>query len=183
MLTVKETPKEPCCEKCGQSLPQPPPLTISERIDRLAETVKHLMLGRTLRHFLADIVEVLRELEKRPVFNYTLTQPPVPIFPPTLPPNGTIPWTPDKTYIGDPPPNHWPTTTCRNTNEGLANASTPDNPPKPVFLTGMSVAPRRVFNDAPAGQPTAVSDATGYVEPAPTPAIVRARLRDSLGGE
>lgn len=131
-----ETPKEPCCEKCGQSLPTPPPLTTRERIERLAKVIAGLKPS-LCKVALADIAEILTELESRPQLSFT----------PTLPPIQTVPWNPPiyppavPTYptTGDPLPSRWPTVTCRN-------------------------APEKT--SYPHAKIEAVSDATGYVPPA-----------------
>lgn len=135
-----ETPKEPCCEKCGQSLPAPPPLTTRERIERLAKVIAGLKPS-LCKVALADIAEILTELEARPAVNFNpLWSPPIQtaplpnVYPPIYPPaSPTYPTT------GDPLPSRWPTVTCRNAAEKTSY---------------------------PHAKIEAVSDATGYVPPA-----------------
>jgi len=133
MLSV-EKPKEPCCEKCGQSLPQPPPLTVSGKIEEMRKMTNALVSIKTRALFLL-LAEILDELEKRPAFNFApLTQPPTQTVP-YIPPYN--PW-PGQT--GEPVwPNTYPRIIC-NTNEVSARGSESFTARGPV------------------------SDATGYVE-------------------
>lgn len=113
---MKETVKEPCCDKCGQSLPQPPPLTTSEKITQAKKLLKEsrAYLGLKSEPIFELLIDILGDLEQRP----TVTFPPIQTFP-TLPPNGTVPWNPPlpTPYFGDPLPGRWPTTTCQSTGE------------------------------------------------------------------
>ena len=109
---VKEKTSDPCCEKCGQSLPPKPPLplTLREKIDRLrSEWGANPRVRRVSIFFVIHrILDILEELESRQV---TFTP---------LPPNQTpwpTPFSPNvypRPTTGDPLPSQRPTVTCRN---------------------------------------------------------------------
>lgn len=95
---MKEIAKSPCCEKCGQSLPTPPPLTVKEKIADLRAYLKSTIgFGSTTRVALNKILDVLEDLESRQPFTFT-----------NLPPVGTVPWNPSPMIY--PPVNPLPTT-------------------------------------------------------------------------
>ena len=126
MLTVKETPKEPCCEKCGQSLPTPPPLTTSGKIDAAEALLKEWPSGAD-DAFAKAVIEILRELEKRPYINTVLTSvPPIQTWPPYAPNTVPIPqFHEPRPYTGDPVYPTYPTVTCQSGQNTAAKSPTP----------------------------------------------------------
>lgn len=140
MLTLKETPKEPCCEKCGQSLPTPPPLTLAGKISKLKSAVSPNLRNRriSLHEAFLTLLDILAELEARPAVNFNpLWTPPIQVAPL---PNVYPPIVPIQPTTGDPVCPTYPTVTCRNTAE------------------------KTTYPHAKIEAVNAVSDATGFVE-------------------
>lgn len=89
---INVTVTKACCEKCGQSLPQRPPLTTREKI----EALKSEKYGKGAKGLIDAIVEILLELEARPRLSFaTQTVPYTPPWGPYIPPNHPWPNTGD----------------------------------------------------------------------------------------
>lgn len=120
MLSISEKLEGPCCEKCGQSLPQAS-LTTREKINAL----KSDKYGTEKKGLVDSIVEILLELEARP--SLTVSVPSATQTPPYVPPYPLAPYVPCPNTpwpnTGDPLPTY-PRVTCRNVVED-ANTITP----------------------------------------------------------